>query len=259
MDVNYDKRKGRRVCIKGVPFFAKADIGKKETLHMNSAEVLSQIPIFASLGDEDRRSLAEHIGRQSLRKGSTLFRRGEAGNALYIIIRGQVRIFASTRQGNEITLALLGAGEFFGEMALLDGQPRSANAETTEDTDLHVLDRDNFFSFLMHKESALRALLHALSRRLRKTDDLLTEACFLQISHRLARKLVELSETVAAAEGTSASYNIGTTQRELAGMIGTTRESVNKELKILRRKGLVQTSRSRITVRDLERLKRRIR
>src|SRR4030042_1675161 len=226
---------------------------------MNSAEVLSQIPIFASLGDEDRRCLAEHIGRQSFRKGSTLFRRGEAGNALYIIIRGQIRIFASTRQGNEITLARLGAGEFFGEMALLDGQPRSANAEAAEDTELHVLDRDNFFSFLMHKESALRALLHALSRRLRRTDDLLTEACFLQISHRLARKLVELSETVAAEEGPSDSYNIRATQQELAGMIGATRESVNKEIKALRRKGLVQTSRNRITVRDLERLKRRSR
>lgn len=226
---------------------------------MDSADVLSQIPIFASLGNEDRRSLARQIGRQSFRKGTLLFRRGETGDALYIIIRGQIRIFASTRKGNEITLALLGPGEFFGEMALLDRQPRSANAEATEDTELHILQRDNFFSFLMHKESALRAILYALSRRLRRTDDLLTEACFLQISHRLARKLVELSETVAAAEGAPASYNICTTQRELAGMIGATRESVNKELNILRRKGLVQTSRSRITVRDLERLKRRIR
>ncbi len=163
---------------------------------MNPADVLSQIPIFASLGDEDRSSLAERIDRQSIPKGSTLFRRGEPGNALYIIIHGQIRIFASTRQGNEITLALLGAGEFFGEMALLDGQPRSANAEATEDTELHFLDRENFFSFLMHKESALRAILCALSRRLRKTDDLLTEAYFLQISHRLARKLVELCDSV---------------------------------------------------------------
>ncbi|MBU1151076.1 MAG: cyclic nucleotide-binding domain-containing protein [Proteobacteria bacterium] len=88
---------------------------------MDSAEVLGQIPIFASLGNEDRRSLARQIDRRSFQKGTLLFRRGEAGDALYIIIRGQIRIFASTRQGNEITLALLGVGEFFGEMALLDG------------------------------------------------------------------------------------------------------------------------------------------
>jgi CRP/FNR family cyclic AMP-dependent transcriptional regulator len=226
---------------------------------MDSAEVLGKIPIFASLGNEDRRSLARQIDRRSFRKGTLLFRRGETGDALYIIIRGQIRIFASTRKGNEITLALLGPGEFFGEMALLDRQTRSANAETTEDTELHVLDRDNFFSFLMHKESALRALLHALSQRLRRTDDLLTEACFLQISHRLARKLVELSEKVSAAEGAPASYNICTTQREIAGLIGATRESVNKELTVLRRKGLVQTFRNRIIIRDLERLKRRTR
>lgn len=224
---------------------------------MNPADVLSQIPIFSSLGDEDRSNLAERIDRQSVPKGSVLFHRGEAGNALYIIIRGQIRIFASTRQGNEITLALLGAGEFFGEMALLDGQPRSANAEATEETELHFLDRDNFFSFLMHKESALRAILCALSRRLRRTDDLLTEAYFLQVSHRLARKLVELYESVATAE--EAPRPICATQLELAGMIGTTRESVNKELNVLRKKGLVQTSRNRIMILDLARLKRRIR
>jgi CRP/FNR family transcriptional regulator, cyclic AMP receptor protein len=224
---------------------------------MNPADVLSQIPIFASLGEQDRSSLAERIERQSFPKGRILFRRGEPGNALYIIIRGQVRIFSSTRQGNEITLALLGAGEFFGEMALLDGQPRSANAEATEDTELHFLDRDNFFSFLVHKESALRAILCALSGRLRKTDDLLTEAYFLQISHRLARKLVELCDGVATEEG--APRSICVTQLELAGMIGATRESVNKELTVLRKKGVVQTSRNRITILDLVRLKRRIR
>ncbi|MCL5808815.1 MAG: Crp/Fnr family transcriptional regulator [Deltaproteobacteria bacterium] len=224
---------------------------------MDPADILSQIPIFSSLGDEDRSNLTERIDRQSFAKGSVLFRRGEPGNALYIIIRGQIRIFASTRQGNEITLALLGAGEFFGEMALLDGQPRSANAEATEDTELHFLDRDNFFSFLMHKESALRAILCALSRRLRRTDDLLTEAYFLQISHRLARKLVELHEGAATAGG--APHPLCITQMKLAGMIGATRESVNKELNVLRKKGLVQTSRNRITILDLARLKRRIR
>jgi len=225
---------------------------------MNPAEVLGQIPILASLDDDDRRLLAEKMGRESFCRGMPLFRRGEEGNALYIILRGRIRIFASNRRGSEITLALLGPGEFFGEMALLDGQPRSANAEAAEDAELQVLQRDPFFSFLMHKESALRAILRSLSQRLRRTDDLLTEACFLQISHRLARKLVELS-TVAAEEGASDSYNIRATQQELAGMIGVTRESVNKELKALRRKGLVETSRNRITVRDLERLKRRSR
>lgn len=224
---------------------------------MDTADLLSQIPIFASLGNEDRSSLAERVIRQPFPKGSTLFRRGEPGNALYIIIRGQVRIFASTRQGNEITLALLGPGEFFGEMALLDGEPRSANAEATEETELHFLDRDNFFSFLMRKESALRAILCALSRRLRRTDDLLTEAYFLQISHRLARKLVELQERTATGE--NAAHPLRVTQQELASMIGATRESVNKELNVLRKKGLVQTSRNRITILDLARLKRRVR
>lgn len=226
---------------------------------MNPAAVLGQIPILASLGDDDRRLLAEKMGRRSFSKGTALFRRGEEGDALYIVIRGRIRIFASNRRGSEITLALLGPGEFFGEMALLDGQPRSANAEAEEDTELHVLKRDPFFSFLMHKESALRAILCSLSLRLRRTDDLLTEACFLQVQHRLARKLVELAEAIAAEEGQSESYNIRATQQELAGMIGVTRESVNKELKVLRRKGLVQTSRNRITVLDPERLKRRCR
>jgi CRP-like cAMP-binding protein len=226
---------------------------------MNPSELLGQIPLFESLGEEDRRGLSRQIDRLSLKKGGLLFRRGEEGNALYIIHRGRIRIFASTRKGNEITLALLGPGEFFGEMALLDSQPRSAGAEAAEDAELHILHREDFFSFLMHNETALQAILFSLSQRLRRTDDLLTEACFLQVSHRLARKLLELSEPVPAGDGPRDGCGIRATQQELAQMIGTTRESVNKELKTLRGRGLIETSRNRITIRDRERLKRRTR
>ena len=220
--------------------------------------IIKQIPLFAPLSPPDQEMLASLLRRRSIRKGDFLFHRGDEGTALYIICRGLIKIVVPTKRGDEVTLALLADGDFFGEMALLDELPRSADAVAMEETQLYVLNRSDFLSFLIHNEHAIRAIMQALSLRLRRTDDMVAEVCFLNVSARLAKRLVDLVESRYQRDKGDEKHDVSLTQRELASLVGVSRETINKELKILRQKGIVTTSRNSITICDLERLKNRI-
>jgi CRP-like cAMP-binding protein len=223
---------------------------------MNPLALLKQIPLFGTFQPADHDQLAGLLRRRNLKKGDVLFRKGDEGTALYIIIKGRMKITVPSKLGDEITLAILSQGDFFGEMALLDSLPRSADATAMEETLLYVLNRSDFLSFLIHNENAVRAILYALSSRLRKTDDFLTEVCFLNISARLARRLLEMSESLIHENNPESSMKLKLTQKDLASLLGTTRETINRELKILRDRGIVSTSRNLITIHNLELLKR---
>ena len=223
---------------------------------MNPLALLKQIPLFGTFQPADHEQLAGLLRRRNLKKGDVLFRKGDEGTALYIIIKGRIKITVPSKLGDEITLAILGQSDFFGEMALLDSLPRSADATAVEETLLYVLNRSDFLSFLIHNENAVRSILYALSSRLRKTDDFLTEVCFLNISARLARRLLEMSESLIRENNPGASMELKLTQKDLASLLGTTRETINRELKILRDRGIVSTSRNLITIHNLELLKR---
>jgi CRP-like cAMP-binding protein len=223
---------------------------------MNPLALLKQIPLFGTFQPADHEQLASLLRRRNLKKGDVLFRKGDEGTALYIIIKGRIKITVPSKLGDEITLAILSQGDFFGEMALLDSLPRSADATAVEETLLYMLNRSDFLSFLIHNENAVRSILYALSSRLRKTDDFLTEVCFLNISARLARRLLEMSESLIHENNHGSSMELKLTQKDLASLLGTTRETVNRELKILRDRGIVSTSRNLITIHNLELLKR---
>jgi CRP-like cAMP-binding protein len=220
---------------------------------------IKQIPLFAPLSPREQDALAALLRKRSIREGDFLFHRGDEGTALYIIHRGLIKIAVHTKRGDEVTLAMLTDGDFFGEMALLDGMPRSADAMALEDTQLFALNRVDFLSFLFQNEHAIRTILQALSLRLRKTDDMVAEVCFLNVSERLARRLVDLVESRHQVDKGDGRCNLHLTQQQLASLIGVSRETVNKELKILRQKGIVTTARNTIIVHDLERLKNRMR
>ena len=223
---------------------------------MNPLALLKQIPLFGTFQTGDHEQLAGLLRRRNLKKGDVLFRKGDEGTALYIIIKGRIKITVPSKLGDEITLAILNQGDFFGEMALLDSLPRSADATAVEETLLYVLNRSDFLSFLIHNENAVRSILYALSSRLRKTDDFLTEVCCLNISARLARRLLEMSESLIHENNPGSSLELKLTQKDLASLLGTTRETINRELKILRDRGIVSTSRNLITIHNLELLKR---
>jgi CRP/FNR family cyclic AMP-dependent transcriptional regulator len=219
--------------------------------------VLKKIPLFASFSERDLRNLAGLLRWKSIEKGETLFRQGDEGTALYVIMRGRIKISLSKRM-EKMTIAVLGQGEFLGEMALLDDQPRSADAMALEDSHLYALNRKDFLSFLFNNDNAVHAILRSLSARLRKTDDLLAEMCFLSLSARLAKKLAEMVELQVHGEESCRESILKISQQELGDILGVSRESINKELKILRDKGILATSRNSIRIYDLESLKKRM-
>jgi len=228
---------------------------------MKPEEFIKRVELFQSLSLEDCQRLAENLKRRSLKKGEALFRKGDEGNTLYFVREGSIKIVLPSEMGDEVAPAILTSDDFFGEMALLDGMPRSADVVALEPSELYALSRKDFLSFLTNNEEAIRAVFSSISMRLRRTDNLLEDACFLNISTRFARRLVELSDTYGREtdeEGT-VSIELRLTQKDLASMVGATRESINKELKVLRERGLVNTTGSTIEILDIERLKRRAR
>jgi CRP/FNR family transcriptional regulator, cyclic AMP receptor protein len=220
--------------------------------------LLRQVPLFRALPAEESRRLAALLRKQSLKKGEVLFRKGDEGTALYMIISGKIKIVRQSKGGDEAILALLTDGDFCGEMSLLDDLPRSADAVAVEETQLYALNRKDFLAYVMHNETAVRAILGALSRRLRKADDFLEDIFFLSVPARLAKKLIELAEAGGLQEGASATIQPSVTQKDLAGMVGATRESVNKALRTLREKGLINLSGNTLLIRDMEALRKRI-
>jgi len=220
--------------------------------------LLKQVPVFRSLRADDSRHIAALLQKHTLRKGDVLFRNGEEGHSLYMITAGKIKIVRQSRDGDEMILAVLSTGDFCGEMALLDGLSRSADAVAVEETHLYGLNREDFLAYVMNNETAVKAILSALSKRLRKADDFLEDIFFLKVAARLAKKLIELAGSNSFRKGENGPVKLRVTQRDLAAMIGTTRESVNKELRALREKNLVSLSGSAILIHNLEALRQRI-
>jgi len=145
------------------------------------AATLRSVPLFASLDSKATAELGEYLTIHDYPKSATIFRYGDPGDAMYLIDVGKVRISITDADGAVVTLAELGAGDFFGEMAMLDGQGRSANATATEDARLAKLTRDDFLSFMRGDPRVTLELLTALTQRLRRTDELLR--------HRVSRNV----------------------------------------------------------------------
>jgi CRP/FNR family cyclic AMP-dependent transcriptional regulator len=152
-------------------------------------ETLRQVPLFESLGDEAAKELCKLIETLDCPARQVLFRAGDAGDAWFLIERGKVRISVEATDGYEVTLTELGRGDFFGEMALLDGQRRSANAIVAEDARLAVLSREHFLSFVRSSPDIALQMLTALANRLRHTDELLRHSATRNVNVEEAAQL----------------------------------------------------------------------
>jgi CRP-like cAMP-binding protein len=223
-----------------------------------SAELLQRVPLLAGLSTADREALARAVARRRFRRGDIIFQKDEPGHALFIVERGSVRIYVPSTQGNDLILAVLGTGDFFGDISLLDGRPRSASAAATAETTLLTLERADFIALITSRPAAAMAVLEAVSRRLRETDEMASDLAFLDVAGRLAKKLLELAGSHGVARPAGGTLiDLPITQEELANMIGVTRESVNRNLSDFRRMGLVQNQGRKLIIREPERLRRR--
>ena len=209
------------------------------------ATILGMNPLFSGLGAEAIGSLARLCQTRRLPAGQTLFVKGDPGDALYGVRRGQIRIETGTTAGERLTIEVFGAGDLFGEIAVLDGRPRTADAVAQEDAELFVLPRADFLKTLESDGRLAIRIIELLCARLRSTNERTEEMMFLPLSVRLARRLDTLVQDFGA--------EVQITQDELAGLVGVTRESVNRQLQEWRASGIVTLGRGRILV-DRERL-----
>jgi CRP-like cAMP-binding protein len=219
-------------------------------------ELIRDVPLLARLPQADLRALAARGRVRTYRAGVMIFREGAPGDSLHIIIEGNVRVAVLSLSGEEATVATLGPGEFLGDLALLDGRPRSASAIASQATKTLVVRREDFRRWLADRPSAALVLLEALSLRVRRTDEALADIAFLDLPRRLAKRILALERDQRAVRAAATEVRrVRITQSEMASMLGVSRESVNKQLNVFARQGWIKLGRGSITLLDAEALR----
>lgn len=210
--------------------------------HAALARSLSVHPFFSGFDAPVLDALVRAGATRRFERDETIFLKGDAGDALYIVRRGQVRIVTGSEDGRRLTLNILGVSDLFGEIALFDGGARSADAVALERTELFAIGRRDLFAVLQRFPEAAMHLLGLLCERLRWMSDRVEERSLLPLSARLARRLASLSADYGE--------ELLVSQEELARYVGGTRESVNRQLRDWQRQGVVRLGRGRVNVVD---------
>jgi len=222
-----------------------------------ATEALQKVPFFAGRSQAEIAVLADRLVLRRFDPDQVVFHLGDPAGLLYIITSGKIKISQASPEGQEAVLAILGEGDFFGELALLDDSPRSATAETIEPTETLTLHRDDFLQYIDSNPAFARHVLHILAKRIRHLNKQVSDIFFLDLPARLARTLLLLADQHGEAVEDGVLITIALTQTDLAEMTGATRVSINKALGRFRRAGWVKVEGRHLTVLDgpgLERL-----
>lgn len=225
----------------------------------NIIQAIRNVPYFASLDDSDLTEISRSMIRRKYAIDQVIFHMDDPGGLLYIILEGKVKVYRTNAEGNEAVLAILGIGEFFGELSLIDNEPRSATAEAIEAAQVYTLHRDDFLRFLKNNPAFSIQISSVLAQRIRSMNEQVSDVLFLDLPGRLARKLIQLAENHGETQPDGSIYiPISLTQSNLAEMTGATRVSVNKALKVFRDAGWVTVANRKITINDMDALSNRI-
>lgn len=214
-------------------------------------KALTRTTLFGSLSEGD---LDQLVGMATLRKFSArqpLFMKGDAGDKLFIVISGLVRISTVSPDGRETTLNLIRAGQMFGEVAVLDGGERTADATAASDVEVLTIDRRDLLTYLAHNPRSSQCMLAACCERIRWVSELLEDAQYLDLPPRLAKRLLLLARAFGQQSDGGLRIGIRLSQQDLADHMNVSRESINKLLGQWRDEGLITIGRSAITVVDL--------
>lgn len=225
---------------------------------MDHTQLLRSVPIFAQLSDVHLGLLATSLGTRSFERGATIFCQGSDGDELYIVVSGQVRIYTVSEIGQELGMMICHTGNFFGELALLDGQPRSASAEAMRATQTLILHRAAFRQAIRAMPEIALSVLEILSERLRNTNTYVEHLISHSAAQRVVRRLLDLAEQHGVHEGEATRIDLHLTQDDLASLAATTRETVNRVLAGLRDQGLIRIERARVSVLNLAQLEQSI-
>jgi CRP/FNR family transcriptional regulator, cyclic AMP receptor protein len=207
-------------------------------------QILSSHPFFSNFSAAITERLLSHAVIRKVNKGTVLFRKGDVGSSLYAVCAGTIRISLPSPYGKDAILNNFSAGEVFGEIALLDGGVRTADAVAIENGELLVIDRRDFIPLVRENPDIALKLIELVCARLRRTSDQVEDAVFLDLPQRLAKVLLAMNTRAA----TNQAQTISITQRDLSQMVGASRESTNKTLREWERKGWLKLHRQGLTI-----------
>jgi CRP-like cAMP-binding protein len=211
---------------------------------------LKNVPVFRGFNDEHLGNLAKLVKVQSFAGEQIIFNQEDKGDALFIIQKGRIKVSLFSEAGKEIILSILREGDFFGEMALIDGEPRSANVTAIDPSELLILERTDFLEYLKRSPDLTLMLLVEMSRRLRIADDKIGSLALLDVYGRIARYLIKL----AKAEGKITKEGIviinRPTHQEIAGLVGTSRETVSRTLTDLQKRGVISVTKDELILKE---------
>ncbi len=225
--------------------------GNTGSLKPAELERLAKSFLFAELSAKHLSAALENCQCLRLPEKVEVYRQGESGHEMCIVLSGGVKVSTLSADGKEIIFDLLSEGEFFGELSLLDGKPRTATVTTLVSSVLVILERDFFMPFLQDNSATAIRLLHILAHRLRAVDTFLQEVLFFDSETRLAKRVMALQEIYGKTVGSAVQIELKVSQQDIANLVGITRERVNKHLKKWERAKIVSLQQGRLTIQNL--------
>jgi CRP/FNR family cyclic AMP-dependent transcriptional regulator len=211
-----------------------------------STTVLKSVPLFASFPDDQLRTLVTVVARRSASRSSVIMAAGDPIDSLYIVISGRLKVMMAEADGKEVILSLIGPGEFFGEMGLIDDSPRSASVVAIEPCELLSVTKRDFRKCLQENFEMAMTVMRGLVRRLREADRKIGSLALLDVYGRVARLLLDMSENVNGQKTVTKRLP----KQDIAKMIGASREMVSRVMKNLQMGGYIEMRGSTILLRD---------
>jgi CRP/FNR family transcriptional regulator/CRP/FNR family cyclic AMP-dependent transcriptional regulator len=212
-------------------------------------EMLQKSIVLGLLPRAELEALLPTLRRRAYRRGETLYHQGDPGNVVHVIVEGRVKVVIPSETGEEAVLTVLGPGDVHGEMALLDGEPRSATVVALERVVTAIISRESFLDLLQRNPSAVEGILAGLARTIRRLSSEVGDLMFLDLQGRLAKKLLELADIHGHDGEDGIEIQATLTQEDLAGMIGATRPRVNQLLGSFEDRGAISRRNRRIVIR----------
>ena len=224
---------------------------------INDEAVVRRAPLFSALDDAEASSLRESMVLVKVSKGNTLFKEGDDGNRLYVVLEGKLKLGITSKDGRENLLSILGPGEMFGELSLFDPGPRTATATAVTDARLLSLAHDQVIGWVSEHPKVSLQLLGRLAQRLRRSNEVLADLVFSDVPGRVAKAIMDLGERFGVKKVDGLYVNHDLTQEELAQLVGASRETVNKALADFAGRGWVRLEPRSVVVLDIDRLSKR--
>ena len=221
---------------------------------LSQRQILRRSRVFAQLDDGDCDAILAQATVARYAEGDPIFAKGDPGNSMMAVLKGRVTISALSPDGRQVVFTVFRDGDVFGEIALLDGKERTADATATSDCELLVVPRRSLLNLLDRQPHLCVRLMLVLCERLRRTNEQVEDLAFLDLEARIAKVLVRLAEETAEAGSPGKPVGVKISQRALGELVGGSRESVNKHLQQWKRAGIIGLDKGSILVHELEAL-----